>query len=479
MLINRYCLIILILSGCVGCFSDVMEQSPTLPTSSPSLPVSPSPLPFSEVSKTSQEACTSYPQLQCIARPGMITIRNISSNTIYFDTVFISFQLNPADAFTQAALPFTWGGLSWAPNDPKNIVQANNIITYTASHSALSTLGMASNSSLYFAFNKSPVDSPPTPTHVKIYLLSNSGPPVTGPLSPAPSPTPTTAYTPAVMPPLSSECPSNIPNPIVSPNPYGSLSEVMSEDEFNAMFPNRNAIYTYDGFVQAASLFSDFANVGNIKNRKLELAAFLANIAHETTGGWPTAPGGTVAWGLYFIRESGCSDTTSDCNGYNDSTNTTYPVIPSQMYYGRGPIQISWNYNYGFLSDTYYGDKKILLCYPDYVANNSLLAWVSALFFWMTPQPPKPSAHAVMTGLWTPTPADISANRCLGFGTTINIINGGLECGKNFTPTDPLAKPRQNRIDHYIFFGKKLGLSDSDLGDPTSNAMTCNQSTHF
>jgi hypothetical protein len=35
-----------------------------------------------------------------------------------------------------------------------------------------------------------------------------------------------------------------------------------------------------------------------------ELAAFLANIAQETSGGWNDAPGGYYKWGLYFIEEN-------------------------------------------------------------------------------------------------------------------------------------------------------------------------------
>ena len=34
-----------------------------------------------------------------------------------------------------------------------------------------------------------------------------------------------------------------------------------------------------------------------------------------------------------------------------------------------------------------------------------------------------------MTGQWTPTAADLNAGRQPGFGMTVNIINGGLECG--------------------------------------------------
>lgn len=66
---------------------------------------------------------------------------------------------------------------------------------------------------------------------------------------------------------------------------------------------------------------------------------------------------------------------------------------------------------------------------PESVANNSVLAFKTALWFWMTEQTPKPSCHDVMVNRYRPTKADIAANQTSGFGLTTNIINGGLECG--------------------------------------------------
>ena len=53
----------------------------------------------------------------------------------------------------------------------------------------------------------------------------------------------------------------------------------------------------------------------------------------------------------------------------------------------------------------------------------------SGIWFYMTPQDPKPSMHDVMTGFFVPNAIDIAANVGAKFGTTTNIINGGLECG--------------------------------------------------
>jgi chitinase len=53
---------------------------------------------------------------------------------------------------------------------------------------------------------------------------------------------------------------------------------------------------------------------------------------------------------------------------------------------------------------------------PDAVGQDPVLAFRTALWFWMTPHSPKPSAHDVMTGRWTPAGQDAAAGRSPGFG---------------------------------------------------------------
>ena len=38
--------------------------------------------------------------------------------------------------------------------------------------------------------------------------------------------------------------------------------------------------------------------------------------------------------------------------------------------------------------------------------------------------------HDVVTGFWQPNAADTAAMITAGFGASINVINGGLECSK-------------------------------------------------
>lgn len=241
----------------------------------------------------------------------------------------------------------------------------------------------------------------------------------------------------------------------------GGFGAIVAKASYAALFPNKNALYTYDDLVTAARDFPAFCNEGSAEDRAREAAAFLANISHETTGGWPTAPGGPFAWGLYFTQEVGCE--TGACTGYCDQSNAQYPCAAGKTYHGRGPMQLSWNYNYGAVGSVLGVD---LLHNPDLVTSSGVIAFKTALWFWMTPQAPKPSSHDVMAGRWTPSAQDQAAGRAPGFGMTINIINGGIECG-HATPTQV-----EDRVGFYKAFAGALSVN------PGQN-LYCNTMQHY
>src|SRR6202012_4998597 len=145
----------------------------------------------------------------------------------------------------------------------------------------------------------------------------------------------------------------------------------------------------------------------------------------------------------------------------NDTTNAyiadndEYAPVKGQKYYGRGPMQLSYNGNYGYASMCIFGDKNVLLKNPGLVQNDPVVAFETAIYFWMTPQTHKPSAHDVMTGKWQPNAADKAANRVPGFGMTINIVNGPIECGKG----DNMGS-MTDRIGFYKHFLQMLGATD-------------------
>lgn len=189
--------------------------------------------------------------------------------------------------------------------------------------------------------------------------------------------------------------------------------------------------------------FSEFLNSGNQANDKKELSGFLANISHETTGGG--AVESTKTYGLYYKEEVGCS---AGCAGYT-AADTSFPAVAGKFYHGRGPIQLSWNYNYGPASFVIYGDKNVLLNAPETVLANGKNAFMTAILFWNLPAGSKPSCHQV-----------IHTNR--GFAKTINVINGGLECGEANSSHDPQVADRIGFYKRYMnVFG--LTVTDTDL----------------
>jgi hypothetical protein len=61
-----------------------------------------------------------------------------------------------------------------------------------------------------------------------------------------------------------------------------------------------------------------------------------------------------------------------------------------------------------------------------------------------------------MCGKWKPTKQDILLKRTQGFGMTINIINGGLECN---TTKKAVSDNRNERIGFYKAFCKKMKVA--------------------
>ncbi len=195
---------------------------------------------------------------------------------------------------------------------------------------------------------------------------------------------------------------------------------VVTEAQFNQMFPGRNGFYTYSGLVTAANSFPGFAKTGSDTIRKQEAAAFLANVAHETGN-------------LVFIVEQN----TANYPHYCDASQPYGCPAGQAAYYGRGPIQLSWNFNYKAAGD-YLGID--LLHNPNLVQTDAAISWKTALWYWNT-----------QTGPGTMTPHNAMVNS-RGFGETIRSINGSIECNGG----NPAQV--QSRVNSYNRFVGILGV---------------------
>ncbi|EPS67681.1 hypothetical protein M569_07095, partial [Genlisea aurea] len=123
---------------------------------------------------------------------------------------------------------------------------------------------------------------------------------------------------------------------------------------------------------------------------------------------------------------------------YCDATNTQYPCNPSKGYYGRGPIQLSWNFNYGPAGQSIGFDG---LNYPDIVAADAVVSFRTGLWYWMN------NCHDLI----------VSGK---GFGPTIQAINGPLECNGGNSATV------NARVRYYVQYCNQLQV------DPGTN-LTC------
>jgi chitodextrinase len=270
-----------------------------------------------------------------------------------------------------------------------------------------------------------------------------------------------------------------IPNDIVeavepglpnNPENVKRVESIVSSQDWEFLFPERAPEYTYSNFLKAVAKFPAFCGTytdGRDSDAicKKSLATMFAHFAQETGG--HTAHWDVPEWrqALVHVREMGWNEAM--LGGYNGECNPnvwqgqTWPCGKFnngefKSYFGRGAKQLSYNYNYGPFSQAIYGDVTVLLNNPELVAD-TWLNLASAVFFFVYPQPPKPSMLHVIDGTWQPNASDKANGLTPGFGVTTQIINGGVECGGSVEVAQSV-----NRISYYDNFTKHLGVNISN-----------------
>lgn len=223
----------------------------------------------------------------------------------------------------------------------------------------------------------------------------------------------------------------------------------------------------YENFLYAVARYPYFCGergyFGSIEEAcKREIASLFAHASQET--------GNTkINESFYWLREYGYVDTDrldpatlgQNCNAPFDCSNTW------AHYYGRGPKQLSYYYNYAGFSAAYFnGDYNFLLKWPDMVAYDGEMYFAAAIWYMMTNQPPKPSIHDILLGNYKTTPNCLTTQDCNGiqydeisgvknnFDITIEAINGSVEC--RASSSQNYVNASRNRSNNYIMMLKML-----------------------
>ena len=203
------------------------------------------------------------------------------------------------------------------------------------------------------------------------------------------------------------------------PNDPEKLGGWFDQDTFEKLVPNRNSFYTWNAFKGAfnkvAALnnsssgdsYGKFLNEGTMDQKKREAAAFFAHVAKETGLG-------SALSGLFHIHESCAKPPTGNCLGYKNAG--SWPIASGKHYYGRGPMQLSWNSNYGWFSEIYFGDKMKLINDPDLLERDAEVAFAAAIWFWSRQEnwgSMPPSIHDILVCLLytSPSPRDSDSSR--------------------------------------------------------------------
>ena len=266
------------------------------------------------------------------------------------------------------------------------------------------------------------------------------------------------------------------PGGIGNPENVKRVEQIFPKQQWLYTFPQRHSAYSYEKFLQAIGKFKGFcASYSDGRDSdaicRKSLATMFAHFTQETGGHDANSPIEEWRQALVYVREAGCNENDSSCL-YNAECSPdtwqgqqwpcgTRPGGGYQKYYGRGAKQLSYNYNYGPFSQAMFGDVSVLLQDPELVAD-TWLNIASAVFFYLYPASPKPSMLHVIDGTWQPNAHDLALGITPGFGTTTNIINGGIECGAGH------EKPQSvNRMAYYRAHAAALNVpidSGEELG---------------
>ncbi|GMT10958.1 hypothetical protein PFISCL1PPCAC_2255, partial [Pristionchus fissidentatus] len=304
--------------------------------------------------------------------------------------------------------------------------------------------------------------------------------------------------------------------------PKSPIEEWFTKEMFEDLFPFANLgwgpdrcfPYSYEAFSIAARYFPEFGTTSSNKvyssseNHRRDLAAFFAHAVQETgennaglylggrsddeaadcfyRGGFynwfeggptssfldPKAPGYAPENGDKCLMGGRYCAESAELNHFfgcykekDESEKNTTDRVYTGCYFGRGAIQISYNYNYGMFQDWLHEQVGIdvdLLTSPNLVMTklDPPLAVMASLWFYMTPQPPKPAMHDIVMGDWNSGEKNAEAGYSGPiFGPTSLIINN--ECNGEDV-SNPGGPGESRRIKAFKWFCRYFEVPAGD-----------------
>ncbi|KAJ0403381.1 hypothetical protein ATCC90586_005325 [Pythium insidiosum] len=142
------------------------------------------------------------------------------------------------------------------------------------------------------------------------------------------------------------------------------LSSILTKRTFERIFPDaEGSVLTYEGLIEAAQSYSEFAQTANANINVLEVAYFLAHVAYTTQNlMYPGQPDGSI-----YNPDKYCQ------------ASKEHPCAPGASYYGRGPLYLRWNFRYQQCGNAIGVD---LYNNPDLALSSSTIAWETGLWTW-------------------------------------------------------------------------------------------------
>ena len=224
---------------------------------------------------------------------------------------------------------------------------------------------------------------------------------------------------------------------------------IVNASIFSSLLPSQ--IYSHAGFCAASEAWNTNNATRNIfaadneMSLRHELAAFFSHLPASRELPYCRANITDLNGKVYCRPDAYEGGNYSDpyCSTYQEegcecspvSESSTFPgfIKSDKLFYGRGPLHLSWNYNYLEVAEVLGLD---LCSRPDLVASEEAVGWASAFWTWT-------SITASSTGY---TSAISIAEG--SYGGTLNAIKGDVECQAGIYSSD-FSDDVATRLNYY------------------------------